>query len=118
MVSREQLTGKWDQVQGQLLKRWGELTEDTLDQVKGNTQQLVGVIHEKTGVAREEIEQFIDHSIANAHSMYDDASQIVEDQWEYAQGMIRKRPMESLGIALGAGVLTGLLVGFVLYPRD
>lgn len=35
---------------------WGKVTDDDLQQVEGNYERLIGLIQEKTGEAREEIE--------------------------------------------------------------
>ena len=49
--------GRWDQLRGKARSLWGSLTDDDLQKVKGNYEQLVGVIKEKTGKTREEIER-------------------------------------------------------------
>ncbi|QDT35306.1 CsbD family protein [Thalassoglobus polymorphus] len=117
MVTREELTGKWEQVQGELIEKWGELSGDTLDQFRGNTEQLVGLIHEKTGVAKEEVQKYVDSTIQNIYGAYEGVSEQMEVQLDHAKDLVRRKPMESLGVALGAGVVTGLLVGLILYPR-
>lgn len=117
MVTRQELTGKWEQVQGQLIEKWGELSGDTLTQFRGNTEQLVGLIHEKTGAAQEEIQHYVDDTIQSIYGAYEGASEQMELQFEQAKDLVRSKPLESLGVALGAGVVTGLLVGLILYPR-
>jgi uncharacterized protein YjbJ (UPF0337 family) len=52
--------GRWTQLRGKIREKWGELTQDELDQAKGQRDQLVGRIQEKTGKARAEIEKEID----------------------------------------------------------
>jgi uncharacterized protein YjbJ (UPF0337 family) len=60
MVNTQVLQGQWNQVRGQLKKKWGQLTEDDLKFTNGNIDQLVGRIQHKTGEAREAIEGFLD----------------------------------------------------------
>jgi len=36
---------------------WGWLTDDQLKQVEGNADQLIGLVHERTGETREQIEK-------------------------------------------------------------
>lgn len=38
-------------------EKWGKLTNDDLDQIQGRSQQLVGRIQERYGVARDEAER-------------------------------------------------------------
>ena len=49
--------GRWDQLVGRVKAAWGSLTDDELMKVRGDYDKLVGVIKEKTGKTREEIEE-------------------------------------------------------------
>ena len=62
MVNAQVLQGQWNQVRGELKKKWGQLTEDDLRFTNGNIDQLVGKIQQRTGEAREAIEQFLERS--------------------------------------------------------
>jgi len=48
--------GRWEQLSGKAKQLWGDLTDDDLKKVEGEYDELVGVINEKTGEAREDIE--------------------------------------------------------------
>jgi uncharacterized protein YjbJ (UPF0337 family) len=50
----EALKGKWQQYVGAAKVAWGELTEDELLKLEGHTEKLVGLIHERYAVTREE----------------------------------------------------------------
>lgn len=50
------LEGKWKQLRGEIRQRWGELTDDELDQVAGKRDKLVGLLQEHYGYTREESE--------------------------------------------------------------
>ena len=49
--------GKWKQIKGQAQQKWGELTDDELDQIDGKREELVGKIQEHYGIAKAEAEQ-------------------------------------------------------------
>ena len=49
--------GKWEQVKGDVQKKWGKLTDDDLDVIKGNSKKLVGKLQEKYGMSKEEAEK-------------------------------------------------------------
>jgi uncharacterized protein YjbJ (UPF0337 family) len=51
------IEGKWDQVRGEVQKKWGKLTDDVLDQVKGSRTKLIGKLQESYGYARDEAEK-------------------------------------------------------------
>jgi uncharacterized protein YjbJ (UPF0337 family) len=71
MATRQQLQGKWNEVKGRLKERWGQLTDDDLVRGEGNVEQLVGVIQQKTGRAREEVEKFIDEVVEGSSNTMD-----------------------------------------------
>jgi uncharacterized protein YjbJ (UPF0337 family) len=56
-ATKEKWTGRWEQVRGKAKEFWGWLTDDDLTKVKGNYDQLVGLIHERSGESREAIEK-------------------------------------------------------------
>ena len=50
------LKGQWKQLKGQVREKWGELTDDEVDQVRGESKKLVGLLQEKYGYAKEKAE--------------------------------------------------------------
>lgn len=56
----DQIQGKWKQASGSLQKQWGKLTNDDLDQIRGDRTRLAGILQERYGTAKEEIEREID----------------------------------------------------------
>jgi uncharacterized protein YjbJ (UPF0337 family) len=56
-MNQDVLEGSWKQLHGLAKVKWGKLTDDDLDQTKGNYEILVGKIQEKYGTTREEIER-------------------------------------------------------------
>jgi uncharacterized protein YjbJ (UPF0337 family) len=59
-MNKDQFAGKWRQLRGAIKTRWGQLTDDELDQIQGEYDILVGKIQEKYGVAREVVERELD----------------------------------------------------------
>lgn len=59
-MNKNTLEGKWEQVKGKVQKKWGELTDDDLDVIKGNSKVLVGKIQEKYGIKQEEAEKQVE----------------------------------------------------------
>ncbi|KZD01348.1 CsbD family protein [Oceanibaculum pacificum] len=56
----DQVAGKWKQMQGKAQVQWGKLTNDDLDVMEGNRDQLVGKIQERYGIAKDEAERQVD----------------------------------------------------------
>jgi uncharacterized protein YjbJ (UPF0337 family) len=59
-MNSDQLRGKWKQMKGSVKERWGKLTDDDVDIINGQNDQLVGRIQEKYGIAREEAQRQVD----------------------------------------------------------
>lgn len=56
----DQIEGKWKQVSGKVKEKWGKLTDDDLDVIRGKRDQLVGIIQERYGIARQEAEHQVE----------------------------------------------------------
>lgn len=136
MHNREQLKGHWNEVTGRLKEHWGQLTDDDLRRAQGSAEQLVGVVQQKTGAARGEVEAFLDSILggssggqtAETVQQYADAAQaaaadaaayarenykrFAEQSGEYGARVadtVRSRPGESLAIVFGLGIAAGAL---------
>lgn len=63
-MNADVLQGKWLQLKGKVRSQWGKLTDDELDQINGNSEQLVGLLQERYGYAKDraerEVNTFID----------------------------------------------------------
>jgi uncharacterized protein YjbJ (UPF0337 family) len=55
-MASEILKGKLTQLKGAIKERWGELTDDDVDQMSGETQRLVGLLQERYGYMKEKAE--------------------------------------------------------------
>ena len=139
MVNAQVLQGQWNQVRGELKKKWGQLTEDDLRFTNGNIDQLIGRIQSKTGEARDAIEKFLGEATSQGASMVAQATEHageyaryateqvregynrISDQfgrgYDYSQEVIRENPGRSLATAFGVGILLGVVVGMALRSR-
>jgi uncharacterized protein YjbJ (UPF0337 family) len=139
MVNTQVLQGQWNQVRGQLKKKWGQLTEDDLKFANGNLDQLVGRIQHKTGEAREAIESFLDEMTSQGASAVSQAAESVKNyagyasdqvrdgynrisdqlgrRYEASEDLIRENPARTVATAFGVGVVLGVVVGLALRSR-
>ncbi len=58
-MNKLEIKGNWNIAKGKLKQKWGELTDDDLDYVEGQQEELLGRIQKRTGKTREEVEQAI-----------------------------------------------------------
>jgi len=54
------IQGKWKELKGKAKEKWGEFTDDDLDVIAGNRDQLVGLIQNRYGKAKEEAEKEVE----------------------------------------------------------
>jgi uncharacterized protein YjbJ (UPF0337 family) len=138
-LNQQTLEGNWNEIKGKIHEKWGQLTQDDLQKARGNVDQLVGVIQRKTGEARERVEQFLNDLSSDgagtvskvAETVRGYASQaagsvddVASKAGDYVRGgyvqterMIQQRPMESLVVGFGAGIIAGVIIGLTLRSR-
>lgn len=56
-MNSDQLEGKWKQLKGSVKQQWGKLTDDDLTFINGKSEELVGKVQERYGIAREEAQR-------------------------------------------------------------
>lgn len=56
----DQISGRWKQPKGDARARWGKITDDEWDEMEGNREKLVGLIQERYGTARDQVEKDVD----------------------------------------------------------
>jgi len=135
-INQQTLEGNWNEIKGKLQEKWGQLSQDDLQRAHGNVDQLVGVIQRKTGEARERIESFLNdlssegggavgkvagavrgYASQAAESVHDVAGQAgdyVRGGYVQTERMIQQRPMESMAVGFGAGIIAGVVIGLML----
>jgi uncharacterized protein YjbJ (UPF0337 family) len=59
-MNSDQIKGKWKQIKGSVREHWGKLTDDDIDVIGGQRDQLIGKIQERYGIAREEAQKQVD----------------------------------------------------------
>jgi uncharacterized protein YjbJ (UPF0337 family) len=59
-MNEDILKGKWRQLKGEVKSQWGKLTDDDLDRVEGDTEQLIGRVQERYGYQREDAKREVD----------------------------------------------------------
>ena len=60
----DQISGKWQQLKGDVRTRWGKLTDDDVEIVAGNREKLVGKLQERYGYTKDRALQSVDEFIA------------------------------------------------------
>ena len=58
-MNPEILKGRWNQLRGEVRKRWGKLTDDDMAQIQGHVEKMIGKLQERYGYKREMAEKEI-----------------------------------------------------------
>lgn len=54
-MDRDVIEGKWTEIKGQLREAYGDLTDDDVEEAKGNREQMEGVLQQKLGKSKDEV---------------------------------------------------------------
>ena len=66
-MNEDTFKGQWMQLKGKIREQWGKLTDDDLDQIQGRSEQLLGKLQNRYGIARDEAERQFDAWMQNSH---------------------------------------------------
>jgi uncharacterized protein YjbJ (UPF0337 family) len=58
-MNSDKLKGQWNQIKGELKRKWGQLTDDDLTEAEGDMEKMMGKIQQRTGESRENIEKWL-----------------------------------------------------------
>ena len=139
MLSKTELMGNWNGIVGSIREKFGEFTNDELAKVDGNYEQLVGLIQRKSGQTKEDIASFLSDCSESASTMYgqvanrtsqyaDAAGEMIRDNYDrvsseakkgldYTAKSVGRRPFESIALAVGSGIVAGLMLGYAMSNR-
>ena len=128
MVTQEQVSGKINDLKGRIEREWGKITNDEWKECEGSMDQLIGLIQQRTGEAREQIEKTMrawgsegERLLSNASEAAQEygrrAAATAREQYGNAQQMVRRHPAESVLVSFGTGLLLGVVLGLVSRSR-
>jgi uncharacterized protein YjbJ (UPF0337 family) len=58
-MNSDKLKGQWNQIKGELKRKWGQLTDDDLTEAEGDMEKMMGKIQQRTGESRENIQKWL-----------------------------------------------------------
>lgn len=53
----DQIKGDWKQMTGKVKEKWGKLTDNDLTTIAGQRDQMIGILQERYGYAKERAEK-------------------------------------------------------------
>jgi uncharacterized protein YjbJ (UPF0337 family) len=73
-MNEDRIRGNWLQFKGKVKEKWGKLTDDDLDVIEGRSEQLIGKLEERYGIAREEAEKQFKEFLRTNDSQHEKAA--------------------------------------------
>jgi uncharacterized protein YjbJ (UPF0337 family) len=64
----DQIKGNWTEFKGEIKERWGRLTDDDLDVISGQKDQLIGQLQKRYGIEKEEAEREVEEYLTGART--------------------------------------------------
>ena len=61
MLNEDEVKGKWKEIRGEIKTKWGKLTDDELEQSKGNLTAISGIIQQRYGAKKEEVHDLLEN---------------------------------------------------------
>jgi uncharacterized protein YjbJ (UPF0337 family) len=55
-ATQDILQGRWHELKGQVRQQFGKLTDDDVERLSGKTEELVGVLRQKYGYGKVQVE--------------------------------------------------------------
>ena len=71
---RRLLRERWPNLRGRLRQQWAKLTDEELDQIKGDPDALIGKLQEHYGRSRTQAEQDLDRWLQEQHGQHGQAA--------------------------------------------
>lgn len=59
------LKGKWKEIKGEIVRSWGKITEDELEQTKGDLTKISGLVQQKYGETQESVRERLNTFVKN-----------------------------------------------------
>ena len=63
MINEQMIKGKWKEIKGEIKTQWGKMTDDELEKNSGNLTTIAGLIQQRYGSKKEEVQEKL-HKIA------------------------------------------------------
>ena len=67
-MNEDILKGQWKQVRGKIKEWWGVLTDDDLDKIDGQRDQLIGMLQKKYGFTKDQATRELDNRLSQLRS--------------------------------------------------
>jgi uncharacterized protein YjbJ (UPF0337 family) len=79
-MNNEIIKGKWNEIKGEIRTQWGKMTEDELETSSGNLTSIAGLIQQRYGAKKEEVESRLEQILAKFSDKSEDVKNNLRDE--------------------------------------
>jgi uncharacterized protein YjbJ (UPF0337 family) len=122
-MDTDNLYNRWKQLKGKVKKEWDELSDDDIQAIHGNIDELVSRLISTYGYTKEYADQAVQKFLASSNldesltNISDKISKKTEEVKENVKKystelgeVIKKSPLQSVVVAAAIGLFSGLLL--------
>jgi uncharacterized protein YjbJ (UPF0337 family) len=84
MLNEEMIKGKWKEIKGEIKTLWGKLTDDELDKTSGNLESIAGIIQQRYGNKKEDIQNKLHGIVSKFSEKSEEVKKSVKDLSSHA----------------------------------
>lgn len=115
--SANQLVGMVQERTGESRRTVEEFLDSIIEEGRSTMQHAAESVRERASQVAEGAREYADKASAAAREQYEQVSAQLGEGYQQAQEMVRRKPMESVATAFGAGIITGVLLGLIFKSR-
>lgn len=65
VVNEDTIKGKWKEFKGEVRKMWGKVTDDELEQAKGDLTAISGIIQQRYGETKDSVQSKLNNYLSS-----------------------------------------------------
>lgn len=65
MINENIVKGKWNQIKGKIRESWAKLTDDELEETKGDFTKVAGLVQQRYGETQESVRERLNSYVAS-----------------------------------------------------
>lgn len=77
-INEDIIKGKWLEIKGEVQKTWGKLTDDEIEQTKGDAKSIAGLVQQKYGENKEKFEDQFSKIVASFQDKKNEAIETIK----------------------------------------
>jgi len=145
VLTNQQLQANWPAAKEKIQHNWPELSDSDIRECDRDTRKLIARINHKTGATLPEIEAVLESiamgegimenlskqataavestqeaaaaALEQTQQSAEDLAASVQEGYAETERLVRSKPMESIAVCFGVGLISGVIIGLSMRGR-